>query len=190
MLDEMVRLGFWPRDERLPDDPAAEIRRRGELGRELERLHEQNRHPYNEQALIKELRKRRPPSRSASSKRLKSGASASGKNAPRRGGPRRRAPSSTWARACQPAWARSQAKTIGCARLGCRSSTARLDLAGAMGLTVGALRFLCFARKTATVTHYVRFRIPKKTGGERLISAPMPRLKKRRAGCCTRSWKS
>ena len=28
------------------------------------------------------------------------------------------------------------------------------------------------------IGHYQRFRIPKKTGGERLISAPMPRLKR------------
>lgn len=45
-----------------------------------------------------------------------------------------------------------------------------------MGIT-SQLRFLAFNRKTSTVSHYVRFKIPKKTGGERLISAPMPRLK-------------
>jgi retron-type reverse transcriptase len=39
------------------------------------------------------------------------------------------------------------------------------------------LRFLAFSRKASTISHYIRFKIPKKTGGERLISAPMPRLK-------------
>jgi retron-type reverse transcriptase len=43
---------------------------------------------------------------------------------------------------------------------------------------VGQLRFLAFDRKTSRISHYIRFKIPKKTGGERLISAPMPRLKK------------
>jgi retron-type reverse transcriptase len=36
---------------------------------------------------------------------------------------------------------------------------------------------LAFDRKTSTVSHYVRFQVPKKTGGVRQISAPMPRLK-------------
>lgn len=52
------------------------------------------------------------------------------------------------------------------------------DLATAMKLTVSQLRFLAFSRKTSTVSHYVRFKIAKKTGGDRLISAPMPRLKR------------
>ena len=33
-------------------------------------------------------------------------------------------------------------------------------------------------RKVSSVNHYQRFTIPKKSGGERLISAPMPRLKR------------
>ena len=51
-------------------------------------------------------------------------------------------------------------------------------LADAMGVPLGELRFLAFNRKVASVNHYQRFTIPKKSGGERLISAPMPRLKR------------
>jgi retron-type reverse transcriptase len=51
------------------------------------------------------------------------------------------------------------------------------ELAAAMKIEVGELRFLAYARSTSRVTHYVRFEIPKRTGGTRLISAPMPRLK-------------
>lgn len=51
-------------------------------------------------------------------------------------------------------------------------------LAAALGLTLGQLRFLAFAREVSTVTQYRRFRIPKRTGGERLISAPRQRLKR------------
>jgi retron-type reverse transcriptase len=50
-------------------------------------------------------------------------------------------------------------------------------LAQALGLTVGQLRGLCYARVVYTRTNYVRFALPKKTGGVRLISAPLPRLK-------------
>jgi hypothetical protein len=52
-----------------------------------------------------------------------------------------------------------------------------LDLAKATGLTIGELKFLSFHRKIATTTHYVRFSVPKKSGGRRIISAPMPKLK-------------
>lgn len=50
-------------------------------------------------------------------------------------------------------------------------------LAKAMDVSVGHLRWLAFHRRVSQTTHYQRFTIPKKTGGERLISAPMPRLK-------------
>ena len=51
-------------------------------------------------------------------------------------------------------------------------------LADAMGLPLAELRFLCFDRAVTRIHHYQRFMLPKKTGGERLISAPMPRLKR------------
>ena len=51
------------------------------------------------------------------------------------------------------------------------------QLALAMGVTVGELRFLSFNRRVSKVSHYKRFLMPKKAGGHRLISAPMPRLK-------------
>jgi retron-type reverse transcriptase len=46
-----------------------------------------------------------------------------------------------------------------------------------MGVPVGQIRFLAFSRQVSRTTHYQRFYVPKKSGGERLISAPMPRLK-------------
>lgn len=63
------------------------------------------------------------------------------------------------------------------------------DLAVAMEIGVGELRFLSYARRVATVGHYRRFQIPKKSGGLRPISAPMPRLKRRRSGSWPRSWR-
>lgn len=52
------------------------------------------------------------------------------------------------------------------------------DIAKSMGISLSELRFLSFARKNSTVSHYKRFKVAKKTGGYRLISAPMPKLKK------------
>ncbi len=39
----MNPVGFWSSDQALPDDPAAEIRRREEIQRELAELREENR---------------------------------------------------------------------------------------------------------------------------------------------------
>src|SRR5690349_23760377 len=59
ILEDMIRLGFWPERGVMPHDPADEIRRRNELQRELNELRQENRRLHNEEALIKELRKRR-----------------------------------------------------------------------------------------------------------------------------------
>jgi retron-type reverse transcriptase len=50
------------------------------------------------------------------------------------------------------------------------------DVARAMGLPVPQLRWLAFHSEASTTSHYVRFRIPKKSGGTREISAPMPKI--------------
>lgn len=50
-------------------------------------------------------------------------------------------------------------------------------LAKAMNIEMGHLRFLAYNRKVSTISHYKRFYMQKKSGGKRLISAPMPLLK-------------
>ncbi|WP_052085148.1 reverse transcriptase family protein [Cellulophaga sp. E6(2014)] len=52
------------------------------------------------------------------------------------------------------------------------------DVAKAMKISLGELRFLAYSRKNSKTSHYKRFKVTKKSGGHRLISAPMPRLKK------------
>ncbi len=59
ILEEMIRLGFWPEAGQLPEDPADEIRRRGELQKELKALRSELTRLDNEAAMRKELRKRR-----------------------------------------------------------------------------------------------------------------------------------
>jgi retron-type reverse transcriptase len=177
ILEEMIRLGFWPKAGVLPEDPADEIRRRAELQQQLEKQREQHRHLYNEQALIKEMRKRRL----LESRR-------------KRQETKERHERERQARA--EAWRQKQEKEIVYLGAGVSAGLGRSEgnperlraaslprlktapeVAAALGISIGALRFLAFSRKTSTVSHYIRFRIPKKTGGERLISAPMKRLK-------------
>src|SRR5207237_9248991 len=50
------------------------------------------------------------------------------------------------------------------------------DVAAAIGTTLQALRWLTYHRKSATLVHYHRYSIAKKTGGVRYISAPKPAL--------------
>ena len=52
------------------------------------------------------------------------------------------------------------------------------DLANKMGVTLKQLRFLTYTQKLSAKTDYVRFKMLKKTGGFREISAPKPQLKR------------
>lgn len=46
------------------------------------------------------------------------------------------------------------------------------DIAKAMGLTIGRLRWLAFHSDATEVIHYIRFTVPKKSGGVRELSCP------------------
>jgi retron-type reverse transcriptase len=46
------------------------------------------------------------------------------------------------------------------------------ELAAALGLSVPRLRWLAFHTEVATRIHYVQFTVPKKSGGQRTLSAP------------------
>jgi len=59
ILEEMIRLGFWPREGEYPSDPAEEIRRQGELQRELRALTNENARLENVEALKRAARKKR-----------------------------------------------------------------------------------------------------------------------------------
>lgn len=51
------------------------------------------------------------------------------------------------------------------------------QLAEALGITIGQLRWLSFHHEAAEAIHYKSFEIPKRSGGKRLIWAPKPRIK-------------
>jgi len=50
------------------------------------------------------------------------------------------------------------------------------DVAAALGLAIPRLRWLAFHADASPVSHYARFTVPKKSGGQRLLSAPMAEL--------------
>src|SRR5262249_23335920 len=56
--------------------------------------------------------------------------------------------------------------------------TTPTDVATALGLTVPRLRWLVFHSEASKVSHYVRFTIPKRSGGQRALAAPHEYLAK------------
>jgi len=176
LLEEMIRLGFWPEGEGQPTPAAEIIRERAEKQRELQALFRENALWEDPERALKELHKQRK--REAKERRLET---------------RRRNAQARLDRA--RAWAERRKSDVLYLGAGVSAGLSNKDtarplatglppladaaaLADSMGAPLAELRFLTFSRAVSTVSHYKRFRIPKKTGGERVISAPMPRLKR------------
>ena len=178
ILSEMIRLGFWEEGEDKPKLAEDAIRRQGELERKLRELASKQRIYSNPEMALKELRKERL----AESRK-------------KREETKVRKAEEQYEKALN--WYERHLNEI--LYLGENVSSFLNDvelneehlnnhqlpeisdatgLANAMGISISELRFLSYSRKTSTVNHYKRFQIPKKTGGVRTISAPMPRLKR------------
>ena len=177
ILDEMIRLGFWPRQGTLPNDPADELRRQQELYRQLQDLRGELSRLHN----AAYLRRQALQQRLAESKRKRA-------ESKQRRLQERQERAALWQRfkAYQIVYLgegvsgglnHRESDHQALQALGLPALDAAGHLAEAMGISVSQLRFLAFSRQVSRVTHYVRFEIPKKRGGTRLISAPMPRLK-------------
>jgi RNA-directed DNA polymerase len=61
--------------------------------------------------------------------------------------------------------------------LGLPQLSSPADLAKALGLSVPSLRGLAFHAEATRTRHYVTFEVPKRSGGTRQLSAPLPRMK-------------
>ncbi|SFK55700.1 reverse transcriptase family protein [Methylorubrum salsuginis] len=177
ILEEMIRLGFWPDGADQPNLPDDLIRRRGEISRELADLHRREALWRDPDAALKEMHRRR-----------KKAALERRRETKLRNARTRHERALAWhARRDEDVLHLGEGVSGG---LSAKDEAGREPgpglprlespkaLAQAMGIPLGELRFLAYDRAVATVSHYRRFTIPKKTGGTRLISAPMPRLKR------------
>jgi hypothetical protein len=180
IVEEMIRLGFWPNSP-VPSDPANEIRRIGELRSRLMALRQQAQNMRNLAQLEKDLKKQRlaesKKKRELNKQKLlgeRAAAKAQTQDKKKREltflGPRVSAGLGPTAdrRASNHELLQKQKLPI--------AATAA-ELAQQMHVPLGQLRYLAFAREVSTTSHYHRFTIPKRTGGERLISAPHKKLK-------------
>ncbi len=189
ILEEMQRLGFWPKADGEPRLAAEHIEREAHLQRELAELRAQIAVRENPERALRQMRKQRMQQALAQREETKRqqarlrhekaldwharrathvgylgpGVSAALSPAASQGSPARKA-------------ALTDAPKLIGSGLPVLESAAQM--AQAMGVTVAELRFLSFHREVARSHHYHSFTLPKKTGGQRLISAPMPRLKR------------
>ncbi|MGJ7558747.1 reverse transcriptase domain-containing protein [Variovorax sp. RB2P76] len=178
VVEEMQRLGFWPQDAAQPSVEVQLIRREAELQGALTQLGSELRGIADRDQALKMMRKERMA-----------------KARERREETRQRLAQGRHARAV--AWHERRQRellyvgsgvsgglneaysdSLVLARNALPAMHHAGDLAQAMGIGLAELRFLAWHREVASVSHYQRFTIPKKSGGERHISAPMPRMKR------------
>ncbi len=178
ILSEMKRLGFWPAQSPQPTVAESFLAERTRLNERLREVSRELAKVADPDEAIKLLHKER-----------KAAALARREETRRKRNAERFERASQWHRRQQQeisylgegCFAPLTQKTLNHARLAAQSLPLignAAELAGAMGITVNELRFLCYQRDVSTISHYQRFSIPKKSGGERIISAPMPRLKR------------
>ncbi|WAS92208.1 reverse transcriptase family protein [Nannocystis punicea] len=177
ILEEMVRLGFWPAQGTVPHDPAEEIRRRGELERQLAELREKSRKLYNEKVLIAEQRKARLLESRRKQKETKARRERERQERAQKWAARKAGEILHLGEDVSGGMSQKTSDAELLKKEGLPPLAGAEELAKAIGVEVKALRFLAYNRKVSRVSHYRRFLLPKKTGGFRLISAPMPRLK-------------
>ncbi len=180
ILDEMVRLGFWSGDQPPAHDPPDEVRRRTELRARLDALRASAAKLRNLAQLEVELKKRRMAEsrrKREQTKQRRLGERAAAREETRQRRTRELAYLGAGVSAgLGPGRRQSDAARLAAQRLPGAHTAA--ELAAALGVSLGELRFLAYAREVSTTTHYRRFTIPKRCGGERVISAPRRRLKR------------
>lgn len=177
ILSEMIRTGFWEKDIVQPTVPEQLINRRGELNREMRELVKTDRKLSNPDLVLKEYRKKK-----LQESREKQQANRERKEEERieraKNWKEKQSQDITYiGEDISGGFHETENNTEQLHRFGLPIFETVLDLANAMNLKIGQLRFLAYNRKVSKVSHYKRFYMPKKTGGKRLISAPMPLLK-------------
>jgi retron-type reverse transcriptase len=176
VLDQMRVHGFWGRDESLPADPPAESAERTRLEAERDQLLKTTAKVKNPEKLLAAERKRRWEE----SKQRRA---------------EKKAERELAAEERSAAYDAHKETTVVHAGVGVSGGLQHdvtevailrsaglpvlyspADLAAALGIDIGKLRWLTYHRAGATLVHYRRYEIAKKTGGMRCISAPKPLL--------------
>ena len=177
VLEEMIRLGYWPDGTDQPNLPEDLIRRRGEISRAIADLHRREALWRDPDAALKEMHRRRKKAALERRRETKL-RDARGRHERALAWHARRDEELLYLGEPVSAGLSTPADPARGLAPGLPALASPKALAQAMGISMGELRFLAYDRALATVSHYRRFTIPKKAGGLRTISAPMPRLKR------------
>lgn len=177
-LEEMVRHGFWPSGDPLPTLAEELVKRKGELQREIAEVAKDARAYQNADQALKRIMKDRM--REAKERRIETKrAHIADRNKRAADWHDRKTKDVTHlGEGHAPALLQRGSDEARLATFGLPHFADLPDIAQAMGIDLGELRFLAYDRPVSKVTHYARFQVPKKTGGYRTISAPMPRMKR------------
>ncbi|ASZ12330.1 retron St85 family RNA-directed DNA polymerase [Chitinophaga pendula] len=177
ILNEMVRLGFWAHQTATPTLPESILNRERELRKELGDLLAEKQKYRDKERLLAEMRKQR-----MEAAKQKRAATKQRREEERQS----RAAAWTLQKAHSVVYLgedvsaglnKAVSDTVQLAKYGLPLFHNGEALATAMGVSLGTLRFLAFNRNVGYISHYKRFKLPKKSGGHRTISAPMPQLK-------------
>jgi RNA-directed DNA polymerase len=177
VLEEMQRLGFWPASATKPTLEASLIERESQLRQELQSLHQTLHKLGDPEAALAAMRKERmADARARREQTAQRHARERYERASRFFEAQRTqihylglgVSNGFWVSQKQVPKALSTLPQLG----------TPLEIAQSMGISMPELKFLSYHREVGTVSHYHRFAIPKKIGGVRWISAPLPRLKR------------
>ena len=152
ILEEMIRLGFWPRGGALPEDPAEEIRRRGELERELRALTSENSRLQNAEAIKNAMRKQRMEESRRKRQENKERRLRERQERAEAWRQRKRAEIGYLGDGVSAGLGQQESNEEKLAKSGLPLLKTAADMASAMEIGVGELRFLAFSRRTSTVT--------------------------------------
>jgi hypothetical protein len=183
--EEMARLGFWSLEEEGGDPAVAralaelsvKVRELRELRAELARLDADIGAGRDLPRLIAEIRRRRIERvRAAREEKAKERA---------RAAEERRAQDRRWRQETLPFLGRGVSGGLRyeggdpsrVVSLGLPSLATAAEVASAIGISTGELAWLTYHRGAATIDHYHRFELPKRSGGTRVIAAPKGRLR-------------
>jgi RNA-directed DNA polymerase len=177
ILHEMKRLGFWDVSQGVPQLSETLRQERKTLENDLKASLEKQAVYRNKKKMLREVRQKRMAE--AKAKRLETKEKRQQQRAEK---------AAAWVEAQQrdiqwlgPAVSaglrHKKNDVLRLETLGLPVFDGAAGLAAAMNMEMNTLRFLTFDKRVARVNHYRRFRVAKKTGGFREISAPAPRLK-------------
>jgi len=176
VLDEMIRLGFWKNDE-ANSAPAELIKRKGEIRQELNTLMKQQRLFDSKEEALKEIHRIRMEESRKRQAEVKIQRENERKERADRWDKRKAKEVLYLGPSVSSNLSKLESNSEKLEKYGLPDFEDHLALAEFLSVSLGGLKFLSYARKVSKVNHYKRFQMPKKTGGYRQISAPMPGLK-------------